>query len=505
MRYKAALTEVKSFGKNMDIIAENILETNKKAKMLLNRFLDNEITEYRDVEFANELKIFLQGFMTNWQDFVNKIAVCFYDRLKALGDYLSKVENSGNESLEDDEYRLSGNVDFTEYAFNDMVRDFEEETTSYFNMLEESYYLERAKMLRGTTVIFEADQPAQNAGTGTKSKDTKKPKIQVQDNSTDSDNKTVSSSLAKITADIGEFITNIVTKFTSLFKKSDKKYDEKRLKERSYANVQVQVPNYDINFGARELKDPGTIATNIRNLTPQAIQQIPDEKAMYAKIFANTTISGIPFTTSDEWKSAVTKTYLYGSNRVDEARTIANNELKEYITNTALPFCDNISDQISGALTKLGDDVDKHIKSLGGGTENQPTTAQTSQQSQTSNNNNTAGKQNQTNTNANAINNQNDETKTESVSIFMTEETAPNTESSISTKVNWIRGAVKLFSGIILNVLRDIGNDFKAIFKKLAPRVVTRIFGNLFHKNVTDNGQVQEENPNQGQGNAQTT
>jgi hypothetical protein len=499
LKYHMALTEIKSFGKNMEIIAQNVADVNKKAKMLLDRFENNPVSEYRDVESSNELKIFLKGFMLNWNDFVNMIAESFYRRLKALGDCLCKMEASGKEGpLTDNELSIeSEEIDFTDYAFEDMVREFEEATKERFEALENSYYIERAKLLRGINVIFEADQPAQQ---NTQTTATQQPaqttasntnanksntKVQIQDNSAETGKGPNSAgTLAKLKADIGEFITGIITRFSNMFKKNQSTYDSEKLNNRSYTNVQVSVPNYNTDFQSRELKDPGVISATVKSMTPQVLQTIPDKKTLYQKLFAGTAVSTIPYDESNPkaWNDAATNMYKYGTNKADELQQYANNDLRAWITSIALPFCDQISSQISDQLTALGTAVDTQIKSYGGGQDQSNGT-----QANTNNQNN----QQNTNTQQNNV-------KTESVSIFTEADAntpANNTEGSISAKVNWMREAIKNYCGIILNVLRDIGVDFVKILVPLTPKT----------NNNTQNQQAQPAQQNNNQQNTQQT
>lgn len=456
--YKSYLIELKSYGKNMEIIASLINEVYRKLQILLDRYNENTNVEYRDVESSNEMKIFLDGFTHNFRDFVNLVAAKFFNRLKAIGHTVSKIDSVDNNSIDIPDN--TDDLDFTEFAFDDMVKEFEEEADEYFKALEASYYIEREKMLRGVNVVLEADQPANNQDqnqsnttqntqqSSTSNSNDKKNNggVQIQDNSSETGkgNKVNSSgSLSKLKADLGEFINGIITKFTAMFTKNKNTYNTEYLNGRSYTNVSVTVPKYSTNFNETELKDPDTIATFIKNLTPQTLQAIPDKKTLYQKMFANTSISSIAFdeNNSDAWKTSVLNSYKYGSQaKPGDTVQYANNDLKSFITQTALTFCDTISNDIGNKLSNLGSSVDEKIKSMGGGQDNG--------------------------------NNQNNQTAPvkESVSIFLEDgEPAPNTEGSISTKVNWVREAVKLYCGILLNVLRDIGVDFTKILSALTP------------------------------------
>lgn len=466
--YKASLIELKSYGKNMEIIASLINEVYKKLQILLDRYNENSIAEYRDIESSNEMKIFLDGFVSNFRYFVNMVAAKFYNRLKEIGHVVSKISAVDNNSIDIPDN--TDDLDFTEFAFDDMIKEFEEESDEYFKALEASYYIEHEKMLRGVNIVLEADQPANNQNQATdqnvqntnqsnnqqsnNSNDKKNTGgVQIQDNSTETGKGSKvnsSGSLSKLKADLGEFINGIISKFTAMFTKNKNTYNTEYLNGRSYTNVSVTVPKYSTNFNETELKDPDTIAKFIKNLTPQALQAIPDKKTLYQKMFANTSISSIGFdeNNSDAWKNAVLNSYKYGSQgKPGDTVQYANNDLKSFITQTALTFCDTISTDIGKKLSNLGNSVDEKIKSMGDGQDNG------NNQNQSQNNNQAQPAP-----------------VKESVSIFLEDgEPAPNTEGSISTKVNWVREAVKLYCGILLNVLRDIGVDFTKILSALTP------------------------------------
>ena len=115
-----------------------------------------------------------------------------------------------------------------------------------------------------------------------------------------------------------------------------------------------------------------------------------------------------------------------------EVQPISNGELKTQITTVIFPFCEayqnDYSNRLTAALEELGKAVDNQIKSYGGGT---------------------------------AV--------TESVSIF-TEEENKNTEGNISEKANWMREAVKIYAGSVMNAVRDRNNDYLKVLSSLTPK-----------------------------------
>lgn len=505
--FRRALTEVKSYGDNMQSLANIIAEVYKKIKVLSGRFARNVNGEYSDTETVNELKVFLANLLENYEEMTRTVSRNFYDRLKSIGQVLSalnnndkikSVDNYATPLITDSSYTIAD--DFTEMAFESILNDYEEESNTIFRALESSYYIEKEKAYRGVNVILEADQPAQQATTtttstatsGTASTDTSSTTstgtnttgttnntaVSVQDNSA---NTSSGGALSKLKADITAFINTIIEKFSSMVRKSSNKNNtwlaenKDELLNRSYSNVTVNILPYRNMPAKKIVEDIGKLSTAVKSMTPQNLQNIGDKNALYSRLFAF--IQGGVNESNGSLSDQIKKYYKVGTAELQTV-PISNSELKTEIQTVIIPFCEEYSTKfqssVVSALQAMGTAVDDTIRSYGGG-----------QSSGTGSN--TSGTQ----------------PVKESVSIFME---ADNTEGSISTKANWMREATKVFSGAILNAIRDRNQDYLKVLSSLTPKTPVRPFKKKNNnQNSTDNTATTDTNNATTDNTTQTT
>jgi hypothetical protein len=428
--------EIMYFGRNMESLAAIVFEVHNKIELLIERFDRNTNQEYNDVATITELKSFLENFLGEFIDFVKDFSELYMKRLVELKRRMDEIVHTPSEagSIVNVEYNDdTDNTDYLGESEMSIIDEFEENTAEYFKELETSYFKEREYALKGMNVVIEADtQPTVQ----TSDANNQKPSTQVtvQDNS-GTDNKDAKSggTLSKLKADILNWIQEKINKFRENLEKAKPKNtkwladNKEELLGRSYNNVTVNILPYQNIAADAIIGDIGKVSGAVKGMTPQNLQSITKKGALYKKLFPS--INGIA-KTKNLGESLVTY-YKVGTGKM-EVQPISNGELKTQITTVIFPFCEayqnDYSNRLTAALEELGKAVDNQIKSYGGGT---------------------------------AV--------TESVSIF-TEEENKNTEGNISEKANWMREAVKIYAGSVMNAVRDRNNDYLKVLSSLTPK-----------------------------------
>lgn len=484
--YGSMIHEVKDFGANMDTIARNILDVKTKIDMLTKRFESNVNGEFSDSEAVNELKIFMKDLNEQLEVLTNEIATGFMKRLKTIGETLTEVESLGKtpETTTDVTPVASDNcIDYAEEAFKDELRLYDEETENVFKSLEMSYYAEKARVLRGVNVIFEADNTQPNSGTNVTSNNVaattntssqanntqvsnsannnNSTKPIVTDNSGNNANNQGSKSTTVNTSgmvqSINKWIEDKINQFIDLIAKQgdakNKKWialNKDNLLNRSYNNVAIKILPYNNMPTETIFADIKSVSNSIKSLNPQVLQSIKTQDDLYKKLFPS--MGGL---SGDNISDQIKNYYKTKTISQSEMVTIANGNLKTFVSDQMIPYCEKYYNDFGSNSSSLRN----ALKELSTSVEN-------------------------------TLNAFNTSTKTESVNIFTeANDNNQNKEASLSEKANWITTAIKYYSGSILNALRERNKDYLNALNALVP------------KNTQQSSQTQQSNQGQQQQN----
>lgn len=467
--YGSMIHEVKDFGANMDTIARDILDVKTKIDMLTNRFESNVNGEFSDSEAINELKIFMKDLSEQLEVLTGEIAAGFMKRLKTIGETLTEVESLGKEPITTTDVTpvTSDNcIDYVEEAFKDELRLYDEETENIFKSLETSYYAEKARVLRGVNVIFEADNAQPNGGTNastnnttttqnttvqsnntpsnntnnTANNNTNTTSPQVIDNSNTNGNKSGGEKVntSNIVQSINKWIDDKINQFIELIAKQgdtkNKKWislNKDNLLNRSYNNVAIKILPYNNMPTETIFNDIKSVSSNIRSLNPQTLQSIKSQDDLYKKLFPS-----MGALTGDNISDQIKNYYKTKTTTQSEMVTIANGNLKTFVSNEMLPYCEKYYNDFGSDSSSLR----TALKELSSSAEA-------------------------------SLNAFNTTTKTESVSIFddVITEADNNNGASLSKKAEWITTAIKYYAGSILNALRERNKDYLKTLNALVP------------------------------------
>ena len=370
--YAKIISEVRSFGKNMETIAKIVEEDYKRIKMLSARFASNVNGEYTDIETVNQLKVFLKDFNEQFNQLTRLVAKGFYDRLKALGNLLSIAENN-MDPMEPDNSPIIDMNDSSislECAFDSIYSNMVESMRNEFKALEASYYIEKELALKGINVILEKDDADANNSTD----NTENDDMEVQppedgtdagaeDNTEDNNEDTTQPS-----GDYSSFIQSITDKFMEFTNKSVKKNtkwleeNKEELSNRSYSNVTITILPYKNIPAERFVEDIGKLTEAVRSLTKDNISSLGSKNDLYNKIFAFIE-NGI----TEENGVIGDQIISYYKAGTDEVKVIpvSNSELKTEVTETYIPFCEDFTSEDSfranlvNALVELGQAADE--------------------------------------------------------------------------------------------------------------------------------------------------
>ena len=282
--------EVARFNNRMYYIAKRISTTFTKIndiKVLINNNINDEI---KHSEFISDLVSFLDILSEEYSDLIKEIAKSLMDRLIAINEILSSIENNGKSPVS---IEVSG-MDYTESVYDEIINSVEIETAERCEEIEKGFHIKAVYQERGEKVVYEAD--AQNANTqptvqqgntgNTQQTTGSNQNAQLQNNTKvtvqDGNGNTGKSAVSKI----GEWIKTTVDKFLEFINKQGKKNTEwlnankEGLLNRSYSNVTVNILPYKNIQPGTITQDIKKLTNNVKTLNAQALNSMNDRNAL---------------------------------------------------------------------------------------------------------------------------------------------------------------------------------------------------------------------------------
>ena len=169
-------------------------------------------------------------------------------------------------------------------------------------------------------------------------------------------------------------------------------------------------------------------------MNPQVIQSIATEQDLYSKLFPF--IDG--FKSTGDLSSQCLWFNKTGNAEASAVKSYQGDELKGFIQNDMLPFVKDYTatygNTLKTAISEIKDDLANTVSQYKTTPEPQQGTPQTTAES----------------------------------ALFEADEPNKNTQTSMSKKAGWMNKAVRIYTGNVLNAMRDRYNDYIKILSKLA-------------------------------------
>lgn len=453
--YYMILSEINGYPKITKQIADVCRVIRTKAEYVEDLFTARKNNELAYSESLSELKIFLDSFKDQFKAFNCHIVKGLYKRLKELATKADDCTDNvyPNETLDqymDDDFfkeAMISNLDEID-ALNDIIME---------SLLKE-YYAEREFKERGVRLVYEAENT--------------KSTVIVNDNS-NGGNVVASSNTGKFNNEklqsllktIGEWFEKMITSFEDIIGRQaakNKKWladNKDALTSRSYSNVQIQILPYEGISPEQITKDISTLANNVNSMNVQNIQNIKSYEDIRTKLIT----FGPKFGKDDE-KVTITNYYKSGNRPLNMVQ-YSNNNIKTLVVNIMIPYCENFydsyKDEIKKQLTAVktaAENISKiyvseSVSEIDGlvfteAEDNAPTVQQTSGTKTVSVTTNPPS--------TNLNNNDSNKSTTES--------------AGLSAKAGWIKQCIQMYSGSVLNSIRDRNNDYFKVLYALAPK-----------------------------------
>lgn len=461
--YFRILSEIIDYPKNMETIAKTVCDIWQKFEYVDNLFTSRVNGELGYSETMNELKILLESLKEQYKTITKSITDNMYLRLKLLSEKAEQcLDNVGSEDKTNIEELIpTPNRNFMGEAALDIIDIQNDLTDLYMDIYMKEYYSEREYLEKGVRLVYEAD-----GDTNTNNENKPDTRVVVNDNK-ESKNSTTSTKLDNnklndILKSIAEWFKKMVDAFTNMINKYKAKNTDwiakhkDGLLNRSYTNVQINILPYDRGPTTQKIdQDITSFVTNINTMNKDNIAKINTYEELRTKL-----ITGITFNANEDEKTTITRYYKVGNNKLETVK-YSNNEIKTYVSQHMIPYCEVF-------YTTYYDSLNKKLKDVENSMENIIKTYVTEAFTDLATNGSIfyeEGEQNNTQPSTNT-------TTTTTVSTGATNTNQNNNAGAdITQKTTWIQTCVRNYIGCILTAIRDRNNDYLKVLFGLAPKI----------------------------------
>ena len=427
--YYRILAEINDYPELTKQIARGANAIQTKAEYVEELFNHKKNGELAYSETMNELKIFVDSFKDQFRAMNNAIVKGLFLRLKRLAA-------KADECL-DDEYSTPENIyydsdDFFKEAVLANLKEIDRNNDVIMEVLLREYYIERGFKERGVRLVYEAENDTT---------------VKVVDNdatTSTTTSKVGGTSIKNLLTSIGEWFEKMIESFTDVIGRQKVKNsawlnnNKNALTTRSYSNVEIQILPYDNMPSAQIANDIAKLTTNIGTMNIQNITNIGSYEDLRTRLIN----FGPKFNDNDE-KIAITNYYKVG-NKPLQTVTYANSDIKNKVSDTIIPYCESFYDSYC-------DDIKKRLTDLKNAAENIVKTYVTESN--------------------NVVDNAPIFTEAEADTQAQTNtENKTTADVGLSAKAGWIKRCVQVYSGSVLNAIRDRNNDYFKVLYALAPK-----------------------------------
>lgn len=452
--YYTILSEINAYPTLTEQIARAAKAIQTKAEYVEDLFNAKKNGELAYSETMNELKIFLDSFKDQFRAMNLHVVKGLYLRLKKLAAKADDCTDNVYSTPEGDYYTTD---DFFKEAVIANLEEIDAINDIVMEALLKEYYAEREFKERGVRLVYEAEGDANtsvNKTNTTAVKVTNTGEGNTPNTTTDSsssNNKISKEKLEALLKSISEWFEKMIASFEEVIGRQAAKNTEwlRKNKEglitRSYSNVEIQILPYDQMPHTNIFRDIEKMSTNIGTMTIQNMKSINSYEDFRSKLIN----FGPKFVKNGDDKSIITNYYKVGKNQLQTV-SYANNNIKTIVVDTMIPYCENF-------YSSFKDEIKNRLSTLKTAAENISKTYVTES--------------------VNEINDlQTIFTEAETASqtattVVTTSEQNTNTEASgLATKAGWIKQCIQVYSGSILNSIRDRNNDYFKVLYALAPK-----------------------------------
>ena len=481
--YYSLLAEINSYPGNTKEIAELINRVCTKLNDLSVKLKTRNGSEENYSESINELRNFIEKLREEFKALTTLVCDKLYNRLVTISN---KAEALSHQNIECD-LDPDDNTDFMEMALEGEIDDIDALNDIHMKALVREYYALKEYMERGVRIIYEADG-AQPSVTPT-----------VTNTQTGQTGQQASSVKGKVTAEkkqklsesIMSLFTNMIEKFNAIINRQKVKNEKwlaankERFASRSYANISIDILPYDKAPSSNNIVDNlDNVAKAVAGMTPQTLTTINSYEDMKKKL--------LPFvpninkvTGTGEEGETVRKYYKTGSQKYATV-TYANGAIKELVMNTMIPYCETYTSNFSKNITSKIDAIKNQMNNvINSYTVNESTydpindeihsmymEADTPGQPAPAGGNGTTGTPPAGGTQPQVQNNQQtQQTPTDQKgqpTNANTDEKAKHT-GGLGDKAEWMKTCCLMYTGAVLNAIRDRYKDFLDVLAKLVP------------------------------------
>ena len=477
--YFKILSEIIDYPKNMERIAKTVCDMWQKFEYVDKLFTSKANGELAYSETMNELKILLESLKEQYKIITKSITDNMYLRLKLLSEKADQcLDNVSSEDKTNIEELIpTPNRNFMGEATLGIIDVQNAFTDLYMDIYMKEYYSEREYLEKGIRLVYEADGD-------TNSSNQNKPDthVVVNDNpdakNSTSSTKLDSGRLNNILKTIGEWFKKMVNAFINMIHKYKAKNTDWLAKHkdglltRSYSNVQIDILPYDRGPTTQKIdQDITSFITNLNTMTKDNIAKVNTYEDLRSKLITG----GITFNANEDEKATITRYYKVGNNKLETVK-YSNNEIKTYVSQHMIPYCEVFYTTYYDSLNKKLKDVEKSMEDI----IKTYTTEAFADLASDSSIFYEEGEQNTSGTNT---------TTTVTTTTGSTNTNQNNNGgTNITQKTGWIQTCVRNYIGCILTAIRDRNNDYLKVLFALAPKVETT---NTNNKN--DNGAPETE------------
>ena len=477
--YFKILSEIIDYPKNMERIAKTVCDMWQKFEYVDKLFTSKANGELSYSETMNELKILLESIKEQYKIITKSITDNMYLRLKLLSEKADQcLDNVGSEDKTNIEELIpTPNRNFMGEAALGII-DFQNELTDlYMDIYMKEYYSEREYLEKGVRLVYEAD-----GDTNTNNANKPDTHVVVNDNpeakNSTSSTKLDSGKLRNILKTIADWFKKMVNAFINMINKYKAKNTDWLAKHkdgllnRSYSNVQIDILPYDRGPTTQKIdQDIKSFIMNLNTMTKDNIAKVNTYEALRSKLITG----GITFNANEDEKATITRYYKVGNNKLETVK-YSNNEIKTYVSQHMIPYCEVFYTTYYDSLNKKLKDVEKSMEDV----IKTYTTEAFADLASGGSIFYEEGEQNTSGTNTTA-------TVTTTTGSTNTNQNN-NGGANITQKTGWIQTCVRNYIGCILTAIRDRNNDYLKVLFALAPKAKTT---NTNNKN--DNGAPETE------------
>ena len=477
--YFKILSEIIDYPKNMERIAKTVCDMWQKFEYVDKLFTSKSNGELAYSETMNELKILLESLKEQYKIITKSITDNMYLRLKLLSEKADQcLDNVSSEDKTNIEELIpTPNRNFMGEATLGIIDVQNAFTDLYMDIYMKEYYSEREYLEKGIRLVYEAD-----GDTNLSNQNKPDTHVVVNDNpdakNSTSSTKLDSGKLNNILKTISEWFKKMVDAFTNMINKYKAKNTEWLAKHkdglltRSYSNVQIDILPYDRGPTTQKIDhDIKSFIMNLNTMTKDNIAKVNTYEDLRSKLITG----GIIFNANEDEKATITRYYKVGNNKLETVK-YSNNEIKTYVSQHMIPYCEVFYTTYYDSLNKKLKDVEKSMEDV----IKTYTTEAFADLASGSSIFYEEGEQNTSGTNTTA-------TVTTTTGSTNTNQNN-NGGANITQKTGWIQTCVRNYIGCILTAIRDRNNDYLKVLFALAPKVETT---NTNNKN--DNGAPETE------------